>query len=136
MRRTHGRDRPADVDHDHDRDHDERIPGDVHLRVHVAREPLDRAPDDQEARHDEDCALAERGEMLRFPVPVLVPGVRGPRRDADGNEALFDEIVAINMKGAFNTVRLALPFLANGASIIVTRLGSTAWGLLDRARWR
>jgi NAD(P)-dependent dehydrogenase (short-subunit alcohol dehydrogenase family) len=42
---------------------------------------------------------------------------------ADGSEAMFDEMVAINMKGAFNTVRLALPFLANGASVIVT----TSW---------
>ena len=49
-------------------------------------EPHDRAPDDEDAREDEDRALGERGEMLRLPVPVLVAGVGGPHRDADGEE--------------------------------------------------
>ena len=42
---------------------------------------------------------------------------------ADTTDAIFDEIVAINMKGAFNTVRHAIPVLADGASIAIT----TSW---------
>src|SRR3954468_2706644 len=42
---------------------------------------------------------------------------------ADTTDAIFDEMVAINMKGAFNTVRHAIPVLADGASIAVT----TSW---------
>lgn len=42
---------------------------------------------------------------------------------ADTSDAIFDEIIATNLKGAFNTVRHALPFLTERASIIVT----TSW---------
>ena len=35
---------------------------------------------------DEERRLGERGEVLRLPVAVLVPDVRGTRRDADGEE--------------------------------------------------
>ena len=42
---------------------------------------------------------------------------------ADTTDATFDEIVAINMKGAFDTVRHAIPVLADGASIAIT----TSW---------
>ena len=75
-RRTRRRDRPRDVDHDHDADHRDRVP----LRMHLAAgagEPDDRAPDDRDAREHEDRALRERREMLRLPVPVLVPGSAG-----------------------------------------------------------
>ena len=42
---------------------------------------------------------------------------------ADTADAIFDEIVATNLKGAFNTVRHAIPLLADGASIAIT----TSW---------
>ena len=42
---------------------------------------------------------------------------------ADTSDAVFDEIAAINMKGAFNTIRHAIPVLADGASIAIT----TSW---------
>jgi len=39
---------------------------------------------------------------------------------AESNEALFDEINNINVKGAYFTVQLALPLLSDGASVIFT----------------
>jgi NAD(P)-dependent dehydrogenase (short-subunit alcohol dehydrogenase family) len=39
---------------------------------------------------------------------------------ADSDEALFDEINDINVKGAYFTVQLALPLLTDGASVIFT----------------
>jgi NAD(P)-dependent dehydrogenase (short-subunit alcohol dehydrogenase family) len=42
---------------------------------------------------------------------------------ADTSDALFDEIVGVNMKGAFSTLRTAIPHLADGASVILT----TSW---------
>lgn len=39
---------------------------------------------------------------------------------AESDEALFDEIVGINFKGSYFTVKNALPFLNDGASIIFT----------------
>lgn len=42
---------------------------------------------------------------------------------ADTPEDLFGEIVGINMKGAFDTLRLGIPILSKGASVIVT----TSW---------
>jgi NAD(P)-dependent dehydrogenase (short-subunit alcohol dehydrogenase family) len=41
----------------------------------------------------------------------------------DTSDAMFDEIVAVNLKGAFSTLRAALPHLADGASVILT----TSW---------
>jgi NAD(P)-dependent dehydrogenase (short-subunit alcohol dehydrogenase family) len=42
---------------------------------------------------------------------------------SDTTEVLFDELVAVNMKGTFNTLRLAIPHLKAGASVVVT----TSW---------
>lgn len=42
---------------------------------------------------------------------------------ADTSDALFDEVVGTNMKGAFSTLRQAIPHLCDGASVIVT----TSW---------
>lgn len=39
---------------------------------------------------------------------------------AESDEALFDEIVGINFKGSYFTVKNSLPFLNDGASIIFT----------------
>ena len=36
------------------------------------------------------------------------------------NEAEFDEMAAVNFKGIFFTIQKALPFLSNGASVIIT----------------
>ncbi|MCP3136590.1 SDR family NAD(P)-dependent oxidoreductase [Pyxidicoccus xibeiensis] len=39
------------------------------------------------------------------------------------SDALFDELVSVNLKGTFNTLRLAIPHLNAGASVVVT----TSW---------
>ncbi len=41
----------------------------------------------------------------------------------DTSDALLDEIVDTNLKGSFRTLRAAIPYLADGASVIVT----TSW---------
>jgi NAD(P)-dependent dehydrogenase (short-subunit alcohol dehydrogenase family) len=38
----------------------------------------------------------------------------------DSNEALFDEMTNVNVKGAYFTVQRALPLLSDGASIVLT----------------
>lgn len=45
------------------------------------------------------------------------------------DEALFDEIVDINFKGSFFTVKYALPFLNDGASIIFTTSTAAKMGM-------
>ena len=42
---------------------------------------------------------------------------------SDTTEALFDELVAVNMKGTFHTLQRAIPHLKDGASVVVT----TSW---------
>jgi NAD(P)-dependent dehydrogenase (short-subunit alcohol dehydrogenase family) len=42
---------------------------------------------------------------------------------AETSAALFDEVVSANMKGAFTTLRQGIPFLRDGASVIIT----TSW---------
>ncbi|MFP2904210.1 SDR family oxidoreductase [Pyxidicoccus sp. 3LFB2] len=42
---------------------------------------------------------------------------------SDTSEALFDELVAVNMKGTFHTLQRAIPHLKDGASVVVT----TSW---------
>lgn len=42
---------------------------------------------------------------------------------ADTSDTLFDEIVSTNMKGAYHTLRAAVPVLADGASVVIT----TSW---------
>lgn len=45
------------------------------------------------------------------------------------DEAMFDEIVDINFKGSFFTVKYALPFLNDGASIIFTTSSAAKIGM-------
>jgi hypothetical protein len=51
-----------------------------------AREPLQRADADEDARGRQECGLGERRQVLGFPVPVLVRLVGRANRDADGKE--------------------------------------------------
>src|SRR5262252_8281609 len=39
---------------------------------------------------------------------------------AEVTEAMFDEIVTINLKGAFFTVQRALPLMARGSAVVLT----------------
>ena len=50
---------------------------------------------------------------------------------AETDEALFDEIVNINFKGSYFTVKYALPFLNDGASIIFTTTVAAKKGLAN-----
>ena len=82
-RRAPRDERPADVDRDHDAENDERVPRRVHLAVHRAGEPLDRAHRDEHAGDREDRRLAECRQVLRLAVSELMRHVGGPRGDAN-----------------------------------------------------
>jgi len=56
----------------------------------------------------------------KFDVLIVNAGVFKGLPLADFTEALFDEIVDINFKGAFFTVQKALPYLKDGASVVLT----------------
>ena len=55
----------------------------------------------------------------RIDILVVNAGISKPVPFEQLNEALFDEISSINFKGAFFTVQRAVPYLNNGASIIL-----------------
>ena len=57
----------------------------------------------------------------RLDVAFLNAGLYGA---ADGletvDEALFDKLVAVNLKGAFNGIKAVLPVIADGGAVVVT----------------
>jgi NAD(P)-dependent dehydrogenase (short-subunit alcohol dehydrogenase family) len=55
-----------------------------------------------------------------FDVLVVNAGVFKGAPLADFTEELYDEVVDINLKGAFFSVQKALPYLNDGASVIIT----------------
>ena len=59
----------------------------------------------------------------KIDVLVLNAGVFNGAPLADYTEEMFDHVVGVNLKGVFFSVQKALPFLNDGASIIIT--GST-----------
>ena len=63
-------------------------------------------------------------KMGKIDVLVVNAGIFKGAPLADFTEELFDEIVDINFKGTFFTVKKALPYLNDGASIVIT--GSAA----------
>ena len=82
-----GRDRrPRGVDRDDERDRGERPPGRVHLELDRARESRDCEAGDDEADHDQEAGLGERGEVLGLPVAEGVPAIGGPHGDGDREE--------------------------------------------------
>jgi NAD(P)-dependent dehydrogenase (short-subunit alcohol dehydrogenase family) len=56
----------------------------------------------------------------KFDVLIVNAGIFKGLPLADFTEELFDEIVDINFKGAFFSVQKALPYLNNGASVVIT----------------
>ena len=60
------------------------------------------------------------GKYGNFDVLVVNAGVFKGVPLADFSEALFDEVSDINFKGAFFSVQKALPYLNDGASVIIT----------------
>jgi NAD(P)-dependent dehydrogenase (short-subunit alcohol dehydrogenase family) len=70
---------------------------------------------------DMDRLFAEVAQQLgNIDVLFVNAGVVRFLPLADTRERVFDEQVAINFKGAFFTLQKALPYLHDGASIIVT----------------
>ncbi|QEE48483.1 SDR family oxidoreductase [Flavobacterium alkalisoli] len=63
-------------------------------------------------------------KMGKIDVLVVNAGIFKGAPLGDFSEELFDEIVDINFKGTFFTVKKALPYLNDGASIVIT--GSAA----------
>ena len=56
----------------------------------------------------------------KFDVLIINAGIFKDLPLADFTEELFDELVDINFKGAFFSVQKALPFLKDGASVVMT----------------
>ncbi|MCF0060395.1 SDR family oxidoreductase [Dyadobacter chenwenxiniae] len=64
----------------------------------------------------------------KFDVLIVNAGVYKGLPLADFTEELFDELVDINFKGAFFSVQKALPFLNDGASVVMTSSVSSESG--------
>ncbi len=70
---------------------------------------------------DIESLLAQTKQRFEaLDVLFLNAGVASPTPLGQVSEALFDEVVEMNFKGAFFTIQGALPLLREGASIIVT----------------
>lgn len=57
----------------------------------------------------------------RFDIAFLNAGFYGAAEGLDTvDEALFDRLIAINLKGAFNGIKAVQPVIAQGGSVVVT----------------
>ncbi len=65
-------------------------------------------------------------ELGRIDVLFVNAGVGKYAPLTDMSESLYDEVFAINTKGAYFTLQKALPYLNDGASIILTALAPVA----------
>jgi NAD(P)-dependent dehydrogenase (short-subunit alcohol dehydrogenase family) len=65
----------------------------------------------------------------KIDVLVINAGIFVAAPLADYTEEMFDQISDINFKGAFFSVQKALPYLNNGASIILTSSGVSTKGM-------
>ncbi|NDV41905.1 SDR family oxidoreductase [Flagellimonas sediminis] len=72
----------------------------------------------------DDAFQEVESKMGKIDVLIVNAGIFKGAPLTDFSEALFDEIVDINFKGTFFTVQKALPYLNDGASIVIT--GSAA----------
>lgn len=70
-------------------------------------------------------------ELGNFDVLVVNAGIFKPTPLNLIDEEIFQEMMDINLKGAFFSVQKALPFLNNGASIILISSISAKQGLCD-----
>ncbi|MDB5813640.1 MAG: 3-oxoacyl-(acyl-carrier-protein) reductase [Rhodocyclales bacterium] len=61
-----------------------------------------------------------KDRFTKLDVLFLNAAIANPAPIEDVTEAQFDEIMAVNFKGAFFTIQKALPLLSNNASVIVT----------------
>jgi len=65
----------------------------------------------------------------KIDVLIVNAGIFKAAPLADFTEELFDEISNVNFKGTFFTVQKALPYLNDGASIVITGSAATEAGL-------
>ena len=69
---------------------------------------------------DLDAAMAKvRDQFKRIDALFVNAGVGKFVPIAEVTEAMFDEIVTINLKGAFFTVQKALPLMARGSAVVL-----------------
>lgn len=77
-----------------------------------------------------DAAFARIHAALgRIDVVFANAGIGPNRPFAEVDEAFFDEMFAINTRGVYFTVQRALPYLADGASIVLTSSGAAHIGV-------
>ncbi|GAA0581875.1 SDR family oxidoreductase [Kribbella sandramycini] len=76
---------------------------------------------------DTDAVIAEVRERFgTLTTLCLNAGVSRPATLEAADEATFDEVFAVNTKGAFFTLAKALPLLTDGASVVITTgIGAT-----------
>jgi NAD(P)-dependent dehydrogenase (short-subunit alcohol dehydrogenase family) len=75
------------------------------------------------AKYDSNIAMAEhiRAEAGHLDAAFLNAGYYGAAEGLDTiDEDLFDRLVAINLKGAFNGIKAVLPIIAEGGAVVVT----------------
>ena len=73
--------------------------------------------------------LQIESEIGKIDVLIVNAGIFKGAPLADFTEELFDEISDINFKGTFFTVQKALPYLNDGASIVITGSAASEAGL-------
>ena len=76
----------GEIDREHDRHYDEQPPRGVDRVARRPCEPCDGERCDGDADERQHGRLRQRSEVLRLPVPVLVPFVGRPAGDADREE--------------------------------------------------
>jgi NAD(P)-dependent dehydrogenase (short-subunit alcohol dehydrogenase family) len=73
--------------------------------------------------------LQVKNSLGNIDVLIVNAGIFKGSPLADYTEELFDEISDINFKGTFFTIQKALPYLNNGASIVITGSAASEAGL-------
>jgi NAD(P)-dependent dehydrogenase (short-subunit alcohol dehydrogenase family) len=78
-------------------------------------------------------ALADRvkGELGTIDALFVNAGIAGATPLETVTEAVYDEMFAINVKGAFFTVQKLAPLLSTGAGVVLTTSVANAIGMLD-----
>ncbi|TQM15640.1 SDR family oxidoreductase [Pseudonocardia kunmingensis] len=78
-------------------------------------------------------ALAERveDELGTLDALFVNAGIAGATPFGSTTEEVFDEMFAINVKGAFFTVQELAPLLGTGAGVVLTTSAANAIGMLD-----
>jgi NAD(P)-dependent dehydrogenase (short-subunit alcohol dehydrogenase family) len=71
----------------------------------------------------------------KIDVLVVAAGIFKGAPLADYTEELYDEIADINLKGAFFSVQIALPFLNDGASIVLLSSAATQTGMANASAY-